>query len=218
MKKIFAAMAVVAAMIFPALQAIAEEPQKEPKWNIEIGGGKASKFDMETFDANKLDNSSVFTARAGYSPVKYIEIQGEYSNVPGFEKQEENLVSGDYKQAQAFRFKTYTLNLKLMLPIKKIGVTPYIVGGIGKSNMEYNWHKEMYLASGALKSIQDTNLSGSGTCYKIGGGVDARVFKNIFLFAELSHWKTEITFDYEGKSITDTYKYSVAVGGIGIKF
>jgi len=218
MKNVFAGIVIAIAMMFSALQAIAGESQKEPKWSIEIGGGKASGLDMETSNANKLSNSSVFTVRAGYSPMKYIEIQGEYSNIPGFENQEENLVSGDYKQTQAYGFKTYTINLKLMFPIEKIGITPYIVGGIGRSNMQYDWHKELYFISGALRSVQDTNLSGSGTCYKIGGGVDVKIIKDLFLFAEMSHWKTKITFDYKGKSITDTFRYSILIGGLGIKF
>jgi len=61
--------------------------RENPKWSVELGGGKAFHLNSGEIPLNGYGDASVFTARVGYTPSLtkgYLEIQGEYAGLGGF--------------------------------------------------------------------------------------------------------------------------------------
>lgn len=163
-----------------------------------------------------MNNSPSFTARLGYSLNKYVELQGEYSRASNFGRRIEYAYS-HYKTeySNQYVFSAYTANIKLAIPvtIEDITFSPYIFGGLGRATFKSIFNRKRY-AYGELTYNRTYEYSESGKYSKIGGGIDTKIYKNLFLFSEYSYQKINLRIDDQKIA----FSYSQTTGGIGLKF
>jgi len=212
MKKMFAAMLVVAAMMFSALQAIAGEPQKEPKFYVSAGMSHGYGMDME-FDGksikdagNSISNSSGYDLRFGVTPFSFLSLEAEYSSMSNF-----SITNSEYNTNTNVKINSLFLNLKLRpveLFVRKPKVSPYFIMGIGTGSFE-----------GTNKNTGESENCDCSAHKKIGMGIEANIYKNLYIYSEYSH----VNFDWEAKSnenkvIAIKTRYDVISLGLGIKF
>jgi Outer membrane protein beta-barrel domain len=179
------------------------------KFNISIGIGNSYNVrdKRKNKEIRKLDykNSPAFSTRVGYSPWKYIEIEGEYSKINNFVETKYVPVGADcWKLERKLNMTSLTLNLKIGVPLKTKDVfwKPYYVIGIGttksKKELSFGWIGKDYEKKGSYSS--------SEKCLKIGLGIEIKLYKNLFLFFEDSSWSMKSKTEYM------TYYHQVLMG------
>lgn len=175
-----------------------------PKFNVSIGAGNGYKLGDKVWGRYPFDNSPTPSIRLGYSPCKYVELQGEYSNANFYRK--------SWWGEQYLRFNNYGLNLKFKAPLNIKGVvfSPYFIVGTGKT-------KEVYEG---IDTGMKFKYSGFGKYTKIGGGAEINIYKNIMLFSEFNYWKMgSIKLNLGNGIEIENYPYfSSVIGGIGLRF
>lgn len=197
-----------------------DEPVAEKKFSVTIGAGNAYGLGIKIGRQRAklgLDNSPALTARLGYSLCKYVKLWGDYSRTIGFENHKEYIYPErrDMYNEQHI-FSAYTAGIKLTVPIttEEIVFAPYIFGGIGKATFKSIYSGKVYNSYGELIYRWTDKVSNPGIYYKVGGGIDVGVYKNLFLFSEYSYQKMKI----EVENLKITFYYSQMMGGIGLKF
>ncbi|MEK7462970.1 MAG: outer membrane beta-barrel protein [Patescibacteria group bacterium] len=191
----------------------------EKKFSARIGYGNAYGLGIKVESRKvkiNMNNSPSFTARLGYSLNKYVELQGEYSRASNFGRRIEYAYS-HYKTeySNQYVFSAYTANIKLAIPvtIEDITFSPYIFGGLGRATFKSIFNRKRY-AYGELTYNRTYEYSESGKYSKIGGGIDTKIYKNLFLFSEYSYQKINLRIDDQKIA----FSYSQTTGGIGLKF
>ncbi|MBU4348094.1 porin family protein [Patescibacteria group bacterium] len=177
-----------------------------PKFSVSIGLGNGYNIKEKDFGKLGYDNSPVSSIRVGYSPWKYIEIEGESSKASSFTDNREN---ASWIVENKFSITTLTLNLKIGLPIRigKVSFEPYITKGVGTAKSKYvhrfkGWYE------------RNDSYSSSKKCSKIGGGIEVKLYKDLFLFYEITHWKWKINVDEKDYLFT----HSATLIGLSKKF
>lgn len=205
---------------------------KEPKFSISIGLGSGYNFGIKEKGSRRSlqgyrDNHS-FSGRVGYSPWKYVEVQGEYSKNSGFQTQRRYNTYAMYNiypaQNITFAFTTFTVNLKVKVPIsvkdvssiKDVSFSPYVIGGIGRVNTRYV-NDYQVLVNNELRYEQNWKYLGSGKAFKLGGGVDVKLYKNLYALLEYNYW--EVVYKQKGfDGRRHAYYYYQTMGGMTLKF
>ena len=216
-------------------------PEKKPKFSVEMGGGKGFNpwsSDDTGFALSDYKTSPMINAKVGYAIWKNLELQVEYSHLSGFEKRTFFIDGANavFKSKRNRAFTAFTANIRYSLPlnVKGISFSPYVVGGMGKVRLNNRgvltkqW--ESYMRPTALYSVvysEKWQTIGSGRNWKIGGGINIKLYKNLSLFSEYGYWKIKIGWNNtwrnsEGCSFKDsgstTFAYSTVSGGLGFKF
>jgi len=223
----------------PALQVGAEEVSAKPLasresklmklldgWNVELGGGRA--FHPGTAETGQMEgwsNSSVFTARVGYTPKLtkgYLEVQGEYADFMGYDSAtRDHNTWGFTDKNRSLGITTWSLNLKLKAPlkVKQVMLTPYIVTGVGRAHVTMSSHAKAIGNAGNVIQEEEATASGSGNCVKIGGGMDVNLYKNVYLWSEFTLSKIGVVaMEGAGDTFNMSPYTSTAVGGLGLRF
>jgi hypothetical protein len=189
-------------------------PVKEPKFSASVGIGINYGFGDEKH--GRIDSIKSISAprslKIGYSPIKYLEIQSEYSAGSSF-KGVTSLPPIIERITDVFSFTAFTMNIKAGVPvtIKDINFYPYIVLGAGRANMTFS--DKLDWPSQGLYYSADIDKS-SGSCFKSGIGAEVKISKSAFAFSELSRWEVKWKRPW-GEA---TWIYSQALFGLGIKF
>jgi opacity protein-like surface antigen len=203
-----------------------EKSAVSPKFSIAIGVGTiyslGYKFKGERIKS-EIGNSSVFMIRAGYSPWKNkicnkklnIEFQIEYSKSGNLRNQETEIYSyTKYEYSNQVSFLSRMFNIKIASPlIMDDNLSLYIIGGIGKTTLETMFVEKEY-EYGNLVYSNKQKSSSSGKHLKIGGGIDAKLQKNLFLFSEYSYQEIKLRTN----NINYIIYYSQITGGVGLRF
>ncbi|GEM_PF-4915754 len=183
-------------------------PKKMPKFSVAVGLGNGYKLGDREQGRYHYDSSLPLSIQFGYSPCKYVELQGEYLNTNFYRKRSWG--------EQNHRFNNYGLNLKFRTPlnIKGVAFSPYFVIGTGKSKGAYE----------GIDTGTKFKYSGSGKYTKIGGGAEVKIYKNMMLFSEFNYWKignitTHNVFDkLDSNEYLERNYFSSVSGGIGLQF
>jgi|GEM_PF-3019022 len=188
-------------------------PVKEPGFSASVGIGPNYGFgDKEHGRISAFKSQSApRSLRIGYSPIKHLEIQGEYSTGSSFKAVVHDVIIE--KVTDIFSFTAITMNVKVGAPItiKDMKFHPYVVLGAGKAKITYSGKLDW--PSLGLYYPADTDTS-SGQCFKSGVGTEIRISEHAFAFSELSNWRVKWKEPY-GKA---TWVYSQAIFGLGTKF
>ncbi len=185
-------------------------PVKEPRFSASIGIGPGYHIGFENVGRIKAyDNAFSFSTRLGYSPLKYLEIQGEYSKTGIFKRHRP-----EYKQTISFTFYTFTVNLKAGIPVEVKGhkFYPYLVGGYGRAVLYY---ENVDTMSGVVSWVPKKYYT--NYCSKIGFGIETQISDQIFLFSEVNNWKMLKWNPYYSVDRLDI-TYSQALVGATLKF
>jgi hypothetical protein len=219
MNKIWMAVAVFILFVFKAdAQVVSSGPirteinqPKEPKFSVALGFGNSYKFkdDRDSDEFPNMDNSGVSSIRLGYDLSKYVEIEGERSKNSGFVYQ--HRLSSNVTNRLTISATTLTLNIRAGIPIKvKDGfvIKPYfvksIIGGGSVSIVLDYYGQDNFHASYNVKT----------TSSKIGVGIEMKLYKDLSLFGETSHWRWKLTANTWDYSFT----HSETIFGVIEKF
>ena len=148
--------------------------------------------------------------RLGYSPIKYLEVQGEYSSGSTFRAHGHSAAVEE--ATMIFNFTAFTANLKVGAPMvmNEINFYPYIIIGAGKVKIdnysELNWP--------SLGLYGHTSETSSRPCFKSGVGVEIKLGEHTFAFSEANNWRVKWKNPYNKK----TWMYSQILLGLGVKF
>lgn len=232
MKSMILAVLVMTSFVFvPRINA--EEKKAEPKFSIEVGGGKAFApwSSGEEISLSGYKSSSMISAKIGYAIWRNLEVQTEY-NYLGFEKKDISIYGADnvYKSKRDRVFTTLTANVKYSLPMNAMGISisPYIIGGIGIAMLNNRGSMTQDGTSTLVFYRLKWRTIGAGRCWKMGGGTNIKLYKNLYLFSEYNYWKMKVRWknqwsDTAGGTFTSdrgstSFAYSTISGGIGLKF
>ncbi len=193
-------------------EAAKAEVLKKPRFSASVGFGLNYGFGEK--GAGRLNyyksKSIPISLKLGYLPIKYLEVQGEYSGDSSFKAHTHSAVVEDHQTT--FNFTTLTINLKVGVPvvIKRMEFYPYVVLGTGKAKVDY-WDKLSWPSSNLSVLFTDNSY---GSCFKSGIGTEVKFGKRFFAFSELNNW----TINWERFSNKKKWSYSQIILGLGTRF